>query len=168
MIKKITDQHYQGVGRLFQKYGINKPVNEKNLAAAIVVYKKGFIDDLEQETGEDFNGYDYANGRKTKDMPGHDAAKSRHIDWNKIGDGVTKGLEVAGALAKTGIGIAGEVQDLKNKKKGDEGIAGDSPAGGGGGPAEPSKMKKYLPFIIGGVVMVILMVVGAVVLMKKK
>jgi hypothetical protein len=126
---------------------------------------------LEEETGEDFDGFDYANGKTKKDMPGHDAAKSRHIDWNKIGDGVTKGLEVAGALAKTGIGIAGDVQDLKNKKKGgDESASADGGNGGGGagGGAAPSTMKKYLPFIIGGVVLVVVMVIGAVVLMKKK
>jgi hypothetical protein len=165
MIKNIADQHYQSVGRLFQKYGINKPVNEKNLAAAIVVYKKGFLEDLEIETGEEFNGFD-SFGKTKKDLPGHDAAKSRHVDWNKIGDGITKGLEVAGAVAKTGIGIAGDVQNLKNGKKGDEGMAGDG-SGGGAHNDKPSTMKKYLPFMIGGAVLLIAIIIGAV-LMKKK
>lgn len=167
MIKNIADRHPQGVGRVFKKYGINKPVNEKNLASAIVVYKGNFVEDLEEETGEDFTGFDYANGRKTKkDMPGHDAAKSRHLDWNKIGDGITKGLEVAGAVAKTGVGIAGDVQNLKNNKNAGGALAADG--SGGGAPPEESKLKKYLPYIIGGIVIVVVVAAGAFFLMKKK
>lgn len=49
MLNQVIGQHAQSVGRTFRMFGINAPVTESNLAAALVVHKAPFIGALVQD-----------------------------------------------------------------------------------------------------------------------